>query len=490
MPERVRFGTDGWRGVIAEDFTFAAVRRVSQALALELRERRDAFGAHDEAEATEADGPPSLVVGFDTRFGSARFAAATAEVLTAHDIHVYLCKSPVPAQVVGETIVERGADGGIVITASHNPAQCNGLKIKARTGAPASVAFVRALEARIAALEEAGGEPPRSALEAAEDDGNLDRIDPLPDYIARLGELVDLEALRGAGLTIVVDAMYGAGAGVFPRLLAEGTTKVIEINGAPNPGFPGLAAPEPIAANLSRLSRVVQDGNSALGFAFDSDASRLGVVGPGGAYVNGETVFALLTLYLLEIRGWSGPIVKAVTGTAMIDALASDFGVPVFETPVGFTAMAPTMREYDAIVAGEESGGFAFRHHIPDRDGVLSGLFLLDMLVRRNVDLTRAIAMLRERVGEWFYERVDIPCARDRCDEVMTKIRGAAPKRLAGVPIARASDSDGQKYLLEDGSWLLLRFSGTEPVVRLYAEANSPERVRELLARGREFTGL
>lgn len=475
----VRFGTDGWRGIIAEDFTFAAVRRVGEALAAELNER-----------LADSDEAPTLVVGYDTRFGSAQFAGALAEVLAAHDVHVYFSKTVVPTPAISHALVERAAHGGVMVTASHNPAAFNGLKIKGRSGAPASFAFLHALEARIDALEAAGKEPARLSLEEAEDNGQLDRVALAPDYLARLGQLVDLDALRHAGLTIVVDAMYGAGAGLLTKLLAEGTTKVIEINGAVNPAFPGLSGPEPIAANLTRLSRVVQDGNSALGLALDGDADRIGVVGPGGEFISAQTIFALLTLYLLELRGWSGPLIKSSNATTMIDRLAEDFGVPVYTTPVGFTQMAPLLREHDAIIAGEETGGFAFRHHIPDRDGLLSGLFLLDLLVRRNVDLTRAIALLRERVGEWFYERVDIPCARDRCDEVMLKIRSAAPKRLAGVPIVQASDSDGQKYLLEDGSWLLLRFSGTEPVVRLYAEAKSPERVQELLARGREFTGL
>lgn len=479
MPGTIRFGTDGWRGIIAEDFTFAAVRRVSEALARELRER-----------TAEGDSQASLVVGYDTRFGSARFAAAAAEVLAAHDIHVYLCQSHVPSQVVSHAVVERGASGGVVITASHNPAPFNGYKIKGRTGAPASFGFVRKLEERVAALEAAGGDPPRRSLAAAEDDGNLDRIDPLPSYLERLGQLVDLEALRNAGLTVAVDAMYGAGAGILPRLFKDGTTKIIEINGMVNPAFPHIKAPEPIAANLSRLGRVVQDGNAALGLAFDCDADRVGVVGQGGGYVSAQTVFALLSLYLLETRGWSGPIVKSANATAMVDALAQDFGVPVYETPVGFTAMAPVMREQDAIVAGEESGGFAVRHHLPDRDGILSGLFLLDLLVRRDSDLNGAIAALEERVGQWSYERLDIPCREDQCEAVQEHVRAAGVKRLAGVPIVRTDDHDGVKYVLEDGSWLLLRFSGTEPVLRLYAEARTPERVGELLSRGRELSGL
>ena len=474
----VRFGTDGWRGVIAEDFTFGAVRRVSRALAEELRER---VGGEGES--------PALVVGYDTRFASAQFAAAAAEVLAAHDVHVYLCTAPVPSPAVSHAIVERGADGGIVITASHNPAAFNGFKVKGRSGAPASFAFLRAVEARLAA-EPGDAEPARLALDRAEDHGQLDRINPVPDYLASLGQLVDLDALRNAGLTVVADAMFGAGAGLLPKLFSESATKVIEINGSINPAFPGLRGPEPIAANLSRLSRVVADGDPSLGLAFDGDADRLGVVGAGGEYISAQTVFALLALYLLEARGWNGPIIKSTNATAMLDRLAEDFGVPIYETPVGFTAMAPLMREHDAILAGEESGGFAFRHHFPDRDGLLAGLFLLDLLVRRNSDLATVIDALQQRVGDWFYERLDIPCPRERCGEVMARVQGASVKRLAGVPIAEISDIAGQKYVLEDESWLLIRFSGTEPVLRLYAEARSPERVRDLLARGRELSGL
>lgn len=483
MPSVPRFGTDGWRGIIADDFTFAAVRRVSHALALELRARRDERGA----EATESI---SLVVGYDTRFMSGRFASAAAEVLAAHDIHVYLCTRPVPSQVVSQAIVERGADGGLVITASHNPAHYNGLKIHAQTGAPASKAFLRALEDRLAADVIAGEPPPRRALETAEDDGNLDRINPLESYLEGLGQHFDLDTLRGAGLTVVIDAMYGSGAGLLPALFGEGTTKIIEMNAAANPLFPNINGPEPIAANLSRLTRVVQDGNSSLGIALDGDADRIGVIGRNGTYINGQTLFALLTLYLLETRGWSGPIVKSLNGTAMIDIIAQHFGVPVYETGVGFTAMAPVFLEHDAIIAGEETGGFAFRHHLPYRDGILSTLFLLELVNHREGNLNAALADLATRVGQWSYERVDLPCRPDQADATTARIRVAAPKRLAGVPIVRLNESDGLKYVLEDGSWLLIRLSGTEPVIRLYAEAHSPERVRELLTRGRELTGL
>lgn len=483
MPETPHFGTDGWRGIIAEDFTFAAVRQVSQAIALELRDRL--------ATAEGGSGrPPGLVVGFDTRFGSGRFAAAAAEVLTAHDIHVYLCRTAVPAQVVSHAIADLGADGGIVITASHNPAQFNGIKIKGRTGAPASFGFLRDLEARIAALGALGGLPPRRSLDAAEDDGNLDRITPVTKYAESLRGLVNLEPIRNAGMTIVADAMYGAAAGILPSFFTEGTTKLIEINGAINPSFPNLRGPEPIAANLTRLSRLVQDGNSMLGVAFDADGDRLGAVGQDGRYISAQTIFALLTLYLLEVRGWNGPIVKSLSGTTMVDLLAQDFGVPVYETQVGFGSVAPLLREHDAIIGGEESGGFGFRHHLPERDAILAALFLLDLLAQRGGTLDDAIADLEARVGEWFYERLDLPCRADQAGAVMDRVRAAAPRRLAGVPITRVLDDDGVKYVLEDGSWLLIRFSGTEPVLRLYAEAHSPERVNDLLTRGRELSGL
>lgn len=483
MPETPHFGTDGWRGIIAEDFTFAAVRQVSHALALELRDQIAASGGG-------ASHAPGLVVGYDTRYGSGRFATAAAEVFAAHDIHVYLCRTPVPTQVVSHAIVAHHAVGGIVITASHNPAQFNGIKIKGRSGAPASFAFLRGLEARLGALAVLGGDPPRRSLEAAEDDGNLDRINPLGDYTDALRNLVDLELIRNAGMTIVADAMYGATAGILPTFFTGATTKLIEINGTVNPAFPNLRGPEPIAANLSRLSRLVQDGNSTLGIAFDADGDRLGIVGGGGKYVSAQTIFALLTLYLLEVRGWTGPIVKSLNGTTMVDLLAQDFGVPVLETPVGFGSIAPLLIEQNAIIGGEETGGFGFRHHLPERDAILSALFLLDLLAHRGGTLDDAIADLEARVGEWYYERQDLPTRQEQCHAVIERVRSAAPRRLAGVPIVRILDEDGIKYVLEDGSWLLIRCSGTEPVLRLYAEAHSPERVQDLLTRGRELSGL
>ena len=292
------------------------------------------------------------------------------------------------------------------------------------------------------------------------------------------------------GMTIVADAMYGATAGILPSFFTEATTKLIEINGTVNPSFPNLRGPEPIAANLTRLSRLVQDGNSTLGIAFDADGDRLGIVGQGGKYISAQTIFALLTLYLLETRGWSGPIVKSLNGTTMVDLLAQDFGVPVFETPVGFGSIAPLLSERGAIIGGEETGGFGFRHHLPERDAILSALFLLDLLAQRGGTLDDAIADLEARVGEWFYERQDLPTRQEHCGAMIERVRAAAPRRLAGVPIVRILEEDGAKYVLEDGSWLLIRCSGTEPVLRLYAEAHSTERVRELLTRGRELSGL
>ncbi len=482
MPGAPRFGTDGWRGIIAEDFTFAAVRQVSHAVALNL---------HEQLAQHSADSPvaPSIVIGYDTRFNSARFANAAAEVLTAHNLHVYLTSRAVPAQVISQAIVEREASAGLMITASHNPAAYNGIKVFDQSGAPASSELLHALEEQLVLLQASGEQPPYRSLKHAEDDGDLDQINPLESYFHSVQRHFNLEALRGAGLTVVVDAMFGAGAGILPTLFNEGTTKVIEMNGGANPLFPGIQGPEPVAANLSRLTRVVQESNSSLGIAFDGDADRIGVIGPNGAYINGQTLFALLTLHLLGSRGWSGPIVKSLNGTAMIDLLATQYNVPVFETPVGFTAMAPAFLNQGAIIAGEGTGGFAFRDHLAYRDGIIAALFLLELVQQRG-GLDTALAELTARVGTWAFEQIDLPCSTAQAAAVMDNIHAAAPKRLAGVPIERMIEIDGIKYILEDASWLLLRYSGTEPVVRLYAEANSPERVQDLLTRGRELAGL
>ncbi len=471
MPDPIRFGTDGWRGVIAADFTFANVRRVSQALA-------DYLLAHNLARR-------GMVVGYDQRFASEDFAAAVAEVLAGNGIPVFLCQKACPSPAVAYAILPRKAAGGVVITASHNPPRYNGFKIKSEYAASAPPEMVAEVESLVDRT------PVRSMPFAeAQQAGMIVTFDPFPAYQEQLAALVNLERIRQAGLTVIVDPMYGAGIGYLPALLGGGSTRVIEIHGERNPVFPGMKNPEPLAYNLIKLCTVVRDSGSYAGLALDGDADRVGLVDEKGNYVDTLRVFALLTLYLLEVRGWRGPIVKSISTTAMVDRLAARYRLPVFETPVGFKYIGAQMVEKDALIGGEESGGFGFFHHIPERDGVLAALFLLDMMVRLERTPSELVAYLFEQVGEHYYERRDLPCAGLCADDILGRLRADVPQALLGQAVKASLDERGYKYTLADGSWLLVRPSGTEPLVRMYAEAGSVERVQELLAAGRRMAGL
>jgi phosphomannomutase len=469
----IRFGTDGWRAIIADEFTFANVRLAAQGIA-------DALGG--------VEGP--VVVGYDTRFASDRFALAVVEVLTANGRRVLLADRPTPTPALAYAITQHEAAGGVVVTASHNPAGFNGIKVKTAHGGAAGEAEVAAVERAIEAWL-AGGQPvPRLDAAAAEAAGRLERTDVVPDYHARLAALVDLEAIRQAGMTVVADAMFGAGGGHYAALLSGGSTRIVEINGHPNPAFPGLRGPEPVAANLGQLARVVAESRSTLGLALDGDADRIGFVDEQGRYVNQQQVFALLTLYLIEQRGWRGPIVKSVNATTMLDLLAKEHGLAVHTTPVGFKFLGPALLELGGLIAGEESGGFAFRGHIPERDGILAGLFLIDLLRRLDRPASGLVAYLHERVGPFAYERLDLTFDPAQRPALTERAAAAQPARLADRAVLDISREDGVKFALEEGAWLLIRFSGTEPLLRLYAEARSEEEVTRLLQRGRELLGL
>ena len=476
MPDVIKFGTDGWRGVIAEDYTFENVRICAQSVATYL---------HDIGKAENG-----FVVGYDTRFGSEYFAAAVAEVLAANGIVTHLCEQATPTPVVSYSILTQKAAGAAIITASHNPAAWNGFKYKPEYAGSASPEVVAELERRIVMVQAGDIALKRLPLRKALDDGLVRYLDPAPAYLQHIAELVDLPRLRNAGLSVAVDSMFGAGAGYFQRLLEGGTTKVIGIHQERNPLFPGLERPEPIDENLHALKRLVPEKGASLGLATDGDADRIGAVDENGRYINQLWMYGLLALYLLEVKKWRGPLIKSLTTTSMIESLGRLYDVPVYETPVGFKYIGPKMIETGAIVGGEESGGFGFRGHIPERDGLLSGLFLLDMVVRLQRTPSQLVQFLFDKVGPHYYDRVDYTFPAEQRQEIIDRIKSARPGAIAGAKVVNVVTVDGFKYMLADGGWLLIRFSGTEPVIRIYTETNSPDRVHEILDEGRRLAGL
>jgi len=470
----IKFGTDGWRGAIAEAYTFDNVRIVAQATANYLK-----------AKGQDGDG---LVVGYDMRFGSEFFAAAVAEILAANGIKVWLCERAAPTPAVSYSILTHHAAGAVVITASHNPWTDNGYKYKPEYAGSADPKTIAAIEEQVSAIWENGGVK-RVPLAQAVSSGTVQRFEAAPDYLQRMRELVDVERLRRSSLKLVIDPMYGAGIGYFPALLEGGSLQLQELNSHRNPYFGGVN-PEPIAVNLGKLMAAVPREGAHAGVSVDGDADRVGLVDEKGNFINQLLVYGLLIMYLLEKKGWRGAIVKSVTTTSMANRLGERFGVPVIETPVGFKYIGPAMQVNEAMIGGEESGGYAFRGHIPERDGVLAGLYLLEMLLDYDMPLSAIVQHLQDLAGPSYYNRIDVRFPEERRGEVLSRFAGEHPGTIADQPVAHVQTTDGYKYFLADGSWLLVRASGTEPLIRLYTEASSPDVAQRVLSAGKQMAGL
>lgn len=470
----IKFGTDGWRAIIGEDFTFENVRYCAQSLAEHLHDKEDA--------------QRGLVIGYDTRFASEHFAAAAAEVVAGNGIKVYLCPKAAPTPVISYGVVHQQTAGAIIITASHNPAEWNGFKVKTQDGASAPTEVEADIESRLPEII-AQGRVKRLPLNEALSQGIVEYLDPDPAYLQHLAQLVDLESIREAGLKIVADSMFGAGAGYFKRILEGGRTEVFEINGERNPVFPGIQ-PEPIARHLSKLVAAVRESGASVGLATDGDADRIGVVDDRGTPLTPLQLFALIALYFLEARGERGAIVKTLTTGSMIFKLGKLYNVPVYETPVGFKHVAPKMIAENALLGGEESSGFGFRGHLPERDGILAGIYILDFINRAKKTPSQLIDHLYNQVGPHHYERLDLEFPATERGRIIERLTSSLPDNIGDSEVTKVNTVDGYHFSLADGSWLLIRFSGTEPILRIYAEAYSLERARALVAEGRRILGV
>jgi phosphomannomutase len=474
----IRFGTDGWRAAIAEDFTFHNVRRCARGVADYLMEQ----GTADRG----------VVVAHDRRFASEHFARACIEVLAAHGIRCMTPPEAVPTQVVSYFTRELHAGAGIVITASHNPWTDNGFKVKADTGGAAAPAMLAAIEATMGRYPE-DEVPPRREYDDAVAAGLVDVFDPYPRFRDQLASIVDLERIRGSSGKVLVEPMWGSGAGWFGRIFAGGKLDVHELHTERNPFFGGVN-PEPIRPNIDEWLGEIPRWGADIGIAFDGDADRVGMATEEGVFVNQLQVYGLLYWYLLEVRGLIGPAVYTVTTTSMARRLAERYGTEAFETSVGFKYVGPKMAETKAVIGGEESGGFGFGMHIPERDGLAAGLFLLDLWLSRGRRASEVLAELQALAGPSYYNRIDVRFSRDVYDgirrETLARLGDEAPTALAGRPVVRRQaleTADGFKFYRDDESWLLIRFSGTEALLRIYVEARSPADVDALLDEGRRI---
>lgn len=473
MTHDIKFGTDGWRGVIAEDYIFDNVRRAAQGTA-------NYFAQHGARER-------GMVIGYDNRFASENFAAAVAEVLAANGISVLLTETGTPTPVVSYAILANKTAGAVNITASHNPGTDNGFKVRNEFGGAVDPKGLLEIEA---AIPNSVKEVKRLALADARSQNLVKKFDASTAYLAHLPDMIEVAPLKNAGLHVVHDPMWGVGSGWLKRILDGGKTTVTEIHSGRNPIFPDMKRPEPIPPNTARLQETVPALKANAGCLTDGDADRVGFVAENGRFVNQLEVYALLAYYLLEIRGWRGPIVKTISTTSMLNKLGKMYNVPVYETGVGFKYIAPKMLEVNAMIGGEESGGFAVRGHMPERDGILMSLFLLDLMVKLNKTPTQLIDHLFSIVGAHYYDRIDTPFPPERNAEVRAKIASEKPTQIAGLKVLNINTLDGFRYEMEDGGWLLIRFSGTEPIIRVYTETTHGDKVQEILQEGLRLAGL
>lgn len=476
----INFGTDGWRAVISDTFTFHNLRMVTQAIA-------DAVSSEGWLNGLEMDPPPDhnkMVVGFDTRFLSDRYAREATRVLAANGFKVLLCQADAPTPVVSYAIKNLNAIGGIMITASHNAPRYNGVKLKAAYGGSALPELCRKVEVYLNDNESQGRGPNLIDYELARDKGLITRFNPLPEYHAHIRNLIDFDVIAENPQYIVVDSMYGAGRGVI-RTLLEGTgCEVHEIRNEMNPGFGGVH-PEPMGQYLSALSGAICMGKGSLGLATDGDADRLGAMDERGVFVDPHKIMALSLKYLVEKRGLKGSVVRTVSTTRMIDLLAKRYKLTLHETPVGFNHIADYMLKEDVLIGGEESGGISFLGHIPEGDGIIMGLLMTEILAESGATLSELVDDLLADVGPAFYARRDQRLKRPVAKQKMVgMLVDGAPKSIGGQKVTEISTKDGVKYILEDNSWLLIRPSGTEPVLRVYAEGHTEDMRQALLAYG------
>ncbi|HEY0443769.1 MAG TPA: hypothetical protein VGC90_06080 [Candidatus Limnocylindrales bacterium] len=473
-PTTIVFGTDGWRARVADEYTFENVRRCADGVARYVVERGE-----------QAKG---VVIAYDRRFSSEYFAAAAAEVILAHDIPVAFAAHPVPTQMSSYEVVERGAAAGIVITASHNPWTDNGFKVKSPSGSAAGPEILAVLEAQIA--RNGGVAIERRPFADAEAAGLVERFDPFPGYERYTRRTIDIDALKAANVSILVEPMWGAGAGWITRLLAGGRIRVNEIHQERNPFFGGVN-PEPIRPNVDEALGMLAGGGYDLGLMLDGDADRAGAADERGTFIHQLQVTGLLMYYLAEHRELRDAVVVSVNNTSMAGRLGKHYGIPVFETSVGFKYIGPKMIETGAMMGAEESGGFGFGMHLPERDGIYADLMLLDLFLREKAagrwPVSKAIEHFHEIAGPSWYRRIDVHVERALYPEVkrrlLVELREKGPEALAGQPVTQSvplATNDGFKFFVADGSWLLVRTSGTEPLVRVYTEATS-ESIREAM---------
>lgn len=457
----IKFGTDGWRGVIAEDFTFANARIVAQAIARYVARGEDAR--------------KGVLVGYDHRYASDHIATAVTEVISSTGTPVWLADKPCPTPAISLLVRQRGAAGGLMITASHNPYRWNGIKYKASYGSSALPSIVAQIEKELAEVlsNKVPPLPPRKDL--------IQSLEPRGPYLDALDKLVDWERLRKSKFRFVSDVMHGSAAGVLVELFQRNGIACDEIRGTRDPLFGGVN-PEPIEPHIEALRKAVLAGQFDAGFCADGDGDRIGAIDRDGTFVNPHQIFALLVWHLAGTRGLPGDIAKTFSVTKLIDKLAAKFGRKLHEVPIGFKYICELMLEQDILIGGEESGGIGTRMYLPERDATVSALFLAELMAWHGKSLGELLAALHAEFGEYHYGRVDLDVTQSQKQSAVERFADGQLKSLLDFPIVRSEHMDGSKLYLGDAGWVMVRASGTENVLRIYSETSKPETTRNVLS--------
>ncbi len=448
---QIKFGTDGWRAIIADTYTLKNVKILTQAVA-------DYIGTGKK-----------VAVGFDTRFMSANFAKAAAVVLKSNGIEVVLSDRPTPTPALSFVVKTRKLDLGIMITASHNPAEYNGFKIKNAAGGGASQEVTNAVEALLG----------KTSVKETCAPSEIEAVDIVKDYIKFIRGYIDLKRIKNKKFKVLVDSMYGSGDSFMAEVLKGTKIKIEFMRNTINPSFGG-SRPEPVEENLKELKARVKKEKFDLGIALDGDADRIAAVAPGGVFIHPQKILGLLALHLNQDRNWSGGLVKTICGSTMMDNIAKSLGIKLYETPVGFKYISNLMETEDIVAGGEEAGGMGVKNYIPERDGSMAGLLLIEMMAYRNKNMLKILNECEKKFGKYYYVRLDFHLSK----RVEPK-KESLPKELLGKKVVEIKDYDGIKLICEDESWLMFRPSGTEPIMRSYAEARSLTQAKKLLALGK-----
>jgi phosphomannomutase len=464
---QIRFGTDGWRAIIADEFTFANVEIIAQTMADYLIESNT--------------GSRGIVVGYDYRFQSEHYAQRVAEVVASNNIPVYLSDTALPTPAVSLAAKQRQCAGGIMITASHNPPIYNGIKFKAPYGGSATKEITQAIEKHLYQT------PPKREQTLAQK--NIQKTDLVTPYLSQLRSFVNLDAIKSYPIKVVADSLYGVGKNYLEQILAGGKITVKTIRGNRDALFGGIL-PEPIPKNLGLLMEEVPAFGATVGLATDGDSDRIGVVDEQGRFVTPHHLIPILFEHLKKTRNWSGDVVRTISTASMIDKLAAEYGAKVTEVPVGFKNVAELMIQQDILIGGEESGGIGIKNHIPERDGLLLGLLMLECLASTGKKPSELVADLESRFGKLVYDRIDSHCPDEIRVGLINRLKSQPPDKIANIAVDKISSFDGIKFYFVDGSWMLIRASDTEPVVRIYVGSDSDQKTASILNAGKILCGI